>query len=148
MSTDDPAITTARRNLILGGAALCGTMAAAAAQEKWPTPKPVDEGATSGTKVEFPSIHAESERPGGGPPNPDPPGQRVGFAIMGLGRLALQNVLPAFASCKHARPVALVSGGPQKMSAVAQQYGIAADACYSYQAFDKLLPNPRGRRGL
>ena len=60
---------------------------------------------------------------------------------MGLGRLALQNVLPAFANCKHARPVALVSGGPQKMSAVAQQYGIAADACYSYQAFDKLLPN-------
>src|SRR6185369_7948501 len=86
--------------------------------------------------------HADTERPEGPPPNPDPPDGRVGFAIMGLGRLALENILPAFAECKHARPVALVSGDDAKMRAVAAQYGIAAASCYSYADVAKIKDNP------
>nr|WP_254244995.1 Gfo/Idh/MocA family oxidoreductase [Hymenobacter sp. BRD67] len=61
---------------------------------------------------------------------------------MGLGRLALTEILPAFGKSKHARPVALVSGDADKMSKVAQQYGIKASSCYSYQTYDNLKNNP------
>jgi predicted dehydrogenase len=101
----------------------------------------VDSGSVTAQQVTFPPIHAETERPDGPPPNPDPPERRVGFAIMGLGRLAVENILPAFAQSKHARPTALVSGDPAKMQAVAKQYGIAAANCYSYQDFRRIRDN-------
>ena len=45
------------------------------------------------------------------PLNPDAPStRRVGFAVVGLGHLTLKEILPAFGQCKHAKPVALVSG--------------------------------------
>ena len=40
---------------------------------------------------------------------------------MGLGRLALENILPAFAASKHARLTALISGDADKMHAIARQ---------------------------
>jgi predicted dehydrogenase len=61
---------------------------------------------------------------------------------MGLGRLALQNILPAFAQSKHARPVALISGDPQKMATIATQYGIAPNACYAYGDLERIRDNP------
>ncbi len=139
---DSPA--TSRRNLLkLGGFALgAGVLGAApAAAASGPPPQPVDEGAVGGGQVSFPSIQAVSEPACGRTPNPDPPTARVGFAIMGLGRLALENILPAFSACKHARPVALISGNADKMRTVAGQYGIAADACYSYQDFARIRRN-------
>ena len=71
-----------------------------------------------------------------------PPEQRVGFAIVGLGRLALEEILPAFAQSKKAKPVALVSGTPDKLQAVARQYGIAPEHCYDYASFDRIRDNP------
>lgn len=141
MASKYPGTDVVRRNLLLGGAALGGLASASAAQNPWPQPEPVDDGRVTGQQIEFPPIHAPSERPGGGPPNPDTPTQRVGFAIMGLGRLALENILPAFASCKHARPVALVSGNADKMRTIAGQYGIASDACYNYADFARIQSN-------
>jgi len=47
---------------------------------------------------------------------------------MGLGRLALGQILPAFAQCRLARPVALISGGAEKARVVAAQHGILPDA--------------------
>ena len=44
----------------------------------------------------------------------DPPEKRVGFAVMGLGRLALENILPAFAQAKHAKLTGFMSGNPSK----------------------------------
>jgi predicted dehydrogenase len=70
------------------------------------------------------------------------PEQRVGFAIVGLGRLALEEILPAFAQSMKAKPVALVSGSPEKLRTVAEQYGIKPEACYSYESFDQLRDNP------
>lgn len=102
----------------------------------------VDEGLVKGMDVSFPSIMAQSERPAPPLPNADPPARRVGFAIMGLGRLALAQILPAFAECKHARPVALISGDAGKARAIAAQYGIPVDACYDYADIDRIRDNP------
>ncbi|GGG56251.1 Gfo/Idh/MocA family protein [Hymenobacter glacieicola] len=81
--------------------------------------------------------------PQSGPvPTPLPPDKRVGYALVGLGHLTLEELLPAFGECKKSKPVALVSGSPEKLKKVAQQYGIKPDSCYSYQDYDKLKDNP------
>ncbi len=74
-------------------------------------------------------------------PTPLPPLQRVGYAVVGLGHLALEEILPALSGCKTSRLVALVSGSPEKLKKVSQQYGIDAQNCYSYQTFDQLKTN-------
>jgi hypothetical protein len=132
---------TSRRGFLVagglgaGGALMSGMSSVAVGTEE---ESPVDAGAVLGDGITFSPIHAETERPDGPPPNPAPPSRRVGFAIMGLGRLALQNILPAFSECKHAKPVALVSGSPAKMRTVAAQYGIPETACYSYADLERL----------
>jgi predicted dehydrogenase len=75
-------------------------------------------------------------------PTPMPPGQRVGYALVGLGHLTLEELLPAFGECKKSKPVALVSGSPEKLAKVAKQYGIKPASCYSYADYDKLKDNP------
>jgi predicted dehydrogenase len=75
-------------------------------------------------------------------PTPLPPDQRVGYAIVGLGHLTLEEILPAFGQCKKSKPVALVSGSPEKLAKVAKQYGIKPASCYSYADYDKLKDNP------
>jgi predicted dehydrogenase len=75
-------------------------------------------------------------------PTPLPPDQRVGYAIVGLGHLTLEEILPAFGQCKKSKPVALVSGSPEKLAKVAKQYGIQLASCYSYADYDKLKDNP------
>ncbi|MDB5339952.1 MAG: gfo/Idh/MocA family oxidoreductase [Planctomycetaceae bacterium] len=72
---------------------------------------------------------------------PEVPSKTIGFAIVGLGQLALEQVLPAFAKCKVARPVALVSGHPDKAKKVAAAYGIDPRNLYNYQTYDKLADN-------
>ncbi|WP_242662119.1 Gfo/Idh/MocA family protein [Teichococcus deserti] len=66
----------------------------------------------------------------------------MGFAIVGLGRLSLEELLPAFAECGFAKPAALVSGTPDKLQAVAKQYGVPEASCYDYASFDRLSDNP------
>ncbi len=76
-----------------------------------------------------------SERETSDAPAALPPDQRLGIAIVGLGRLSLEQILPAFGQSLRARPVALVSGDP---AIVAKQYGIGADHLYNYATFDRL----------
>ena len=130
-----------RRSLLVASALGLGTQALSKPTLA-ATPAGVDEGSVSGSKVSFAPIQAQTEPPGAPPPNPEPPDRRVGFAVMGLGRLALEQILPAFGECKQARPVALVSGNAAKMQAIATQYGIPATSCYSYADFPKIRDNP------
>lgn len=74
-------------------------------------------------------------------PTPLPASRRIGYAVVGLGHLALEEILPALNNCKKSKPVALVSGSPEKLKKVAAQYGISSANCYSYQTFDQIRNN-------
>jgi predicted dehydrogenase len=69
--------------------------------------------------------------------------RKLGVAIVGLGKLAIEEVMPAFAKCKYAEPVALVSGHPDKAKRVAAAYELPTDAIYDYAGYEKLANNPR-----
>ncbi len=119
-----------------GGAVTVPAAAAAAAEQV------VDTGSIEGGKVTFPAWTAATERPAGPPPAPLPPAERVGFAVLGLGRLALEEILPAFGAAKRARLVALISGTPDKAKLVASQHGVAPDAVYGYGDWAAIKANP------
>lgn len=133
-----------RRTLVgLAATGVAGVLASTGvAAATFVPPSPVDTGAVADGSVKFPAWRDAADTPSPPPPSPMPPDQRVGFAIVGLGRLAIEQILPAFASSMKARPVALVSGSPDKLRLVARQYGIAAAACYSYEDFDRIRDNP------
>ncbi len=133
-----------RRTLFgLAGTGVAGVLVStAAAAAPFVPPSPVDTGSVAEGTIKFPPWRDPADTPSGPPPAPLPPKERVGFAIVGLGRLAIEQILPAFGRSMKARPVALVSGSPDKMRLVAQQYGIDPAACYSYEQFDAIRDNP------
>ena len=66
----------------------------------------------------------------------------IGFALVGIGSLSMGQLLPAFAKCKVAQPVALVSGHPDKAQQQAAKYGIDPKNIYNYENFDSIKDNP------
>jgi predicted dehydrogenase len=98
--------------------------------------------ATDPGRIVFPPISAPSEAPEKPKPLPLPDAQKVGFALVGLGRLTMNQLLPAFAKTRFAKPVALVSGDRAKALKVAAQYGIAERSVYDYGNFDRIADNP------
>jgi len=74
---------------------------------------------------------------------PEPPGKKLGWAIVGLGNLAINQILPAFARCEKSKVVAFVSGTPEKARKLALRYGVEARNIYNYQTYDRLQDNPQ-----
>ncbi len=84
------------------------------------------------------------------PPDKQPPTlnvptreQQLGWAIVGLGQLTLEQILPAFGLCNSSYPAALVSGHPEKARQLAGVYGIDAQAIYGYEDFERIRDNGR-----
>jgi predicted dehydrogenase len=73
---------------------------------------------------------------------PDPPGKKLGWAIVGLGSLSINQILPAFAKCEKSKVVAFVSGHPDKANKLALRYGVDARNIYNYQNYDTIRDNP------
>ncbi len=73
---------------------------------------------------------------------PDPPGKKLGWAIVGLGNLAIHQILPAFAKCEKSKVVAFVSGHPDKANKLALRYGVNPKNIYNYQNYDSIKDNP------
>jgi predicted dehydrogenase len=73
---------------------------------------------------------------------PDPPGKKLGWAIVGLGNLAIHEILPAFAKCEKSRVTVLVSGHPDKANKLALRYGVNPKNIYNYQNYDHIKDNP------
>lgn len=84
---------------------------------------------------------ARSERRAAPEQPPLPPAKRVGFAIVGLGRLSLESLLPALASCKLARLAAVMTNDRDKGVRVLRQYGAPDQAVYGYDDWDALGGN-------
>jgi predicted dehydrogenase len=120
-----------------GGAASLMLASQSSAQE----PAPVDRGAVQNGAVKFPPIAAGSEAQEEPAEPPLAPKARVGFAVLALGRLSVEQILPAFAQTKKCKLTALVSGAPEKLTALGEQYGISAANQYSYDQFDKIAQN-------
>lgn len=104
-------------------------------------PQPIDVGQVEQQRVTFENWKGEGDRPEPQPPTPRAPHKRLGVAIVGLGRLTLNQILPAFSQSQLARPVALVSGRPEKARAVAAQYGIDPAAVYHYDEMARMAEN-------
>lgn len=70
-----------------------------------------------------------------------PESKKIGYAVVGLGHLSLEEILPALQQCKKSRIAALVSGHPEKMQKTGLMYGVPADSQYSYENFDEIALN-------
>lgn len=70
-----------------------------------------------------------------------PEGKKLGYAVVGLGHLSLEELLPALQQCKKSRIAALVSGHPEKLKRTGLMYGVPASSQYSYENFDQIAEN-------
>jgi hypothetical protein len=73
---------------------------------------------------------------------PPVPGKKLGWALVGLGNLAIFQVLPAFAKTEKSKLVAFVSGRPDKAKQLAARYGVTDKNIYNYDNFDTIANNP------
>ena len=127
-----------RRTMLAATAGIFGTGVASAQQGS----EDVHAiGTVSQGKVELPPLHAASEV-NAPTPNGDPMTRRLGIAVVGLGHLSLEEILPAFGQAKSVRVTALVSGHRDKAMAVAAQHGVPARNVYDYAGFDSIKDNP------
>ena len=90
----------------------------------------------------LPPLLASSEAEKNDPPEVRAPDKRLGVALVGLGRLALQQILPAFGASRSCKVAALVTGDRDKGNAVAAQYGVNPKHVLDYQNYDRLKELP------
>jgi len=96
--------------------------------------------AIAGTAIASPGGDAIAE-PQARPTLPDK--DKIGFAVVGLGKLALNQIIPGLKTAKSAKLVAVVSGDPAKARRVAAENGLPADAIYNYTDYDRMAKDPR-----
>jgi predicted dehydrogenase len=92
--------------------------------------------------VKLPPLHAATEAAEKTPGPFESRTQRVGFAVVGLGDLAINQILPAFAKSKSCKVTALVSGDRTKALKLAAQYDVKESSIYDYAHYDQLATNP------
>jgi len=70
------------------------------------------------------------------------PNKKLGFAFVGIGSLCMNQLLPGIMKSKRCKPVALVSGHPDKARQQARKYGVNEKNIYNYENFDTIRDNP------
>lgn len=68
--------------------------------------------------------------------------RKLGYCIVGLGRISMQHFMPATKTSQYARVTAIVSGHRDKAGRLAAEYGVAAKNIYSYDNYDGIAGNP------
>lgn len=133
---------------ILAGAVLTG--AAALTVERLSGQGHPESSPASGSSLIRPAAPGVPEDPQLAPPDKQPPTlnvptreQQLGWAIVGLGKLTVEEILPAFGACKSSYPAALVSGHPEKARQLADIYGVDPRAIYGYEDFERIRDNGR-----
>ena len=127
-----------RRTLLGSTAGLVTLAAGGAAAADQP---PALLGTVDGNTLSLPPLMNPTDAEGH-VANLDPPGRRLGVAVVGLGHLSLLEILPGLAQTRHVRVTALVSGERAKAEAVGAQYGVKPEGLYDYAGFDRLRDNP------
>ncbi|KQR41314.1 Gfo/Idh/MocA family protein [Deinococcus sp. Leaf326] len=69
---------------------------------------------------------------------PETQSRRVGFAIVGIGELSAEELIPAARTSEHAYVAALVTGERGKGEAFALSLGLTPDDVYTYEEYDRL----------
>jgi predicted dehydrogenase len=132
-----------RRALVGTAAAGIAAIGATRAQAALPTDEPPALfGTVAGDRVTLPPLHDTSTDSDPPTINVTPLNKRLGVAVVGLGHLALNQILPAFGRAKDVKVTALVSGEPDKARVIAAQYGVPQTHLYDYTTFDRLRDNP------
>ncbi|HXX68906.1 MAG TPA: Gfo/Idh/MocA family oxidoreductase [Polyangiaceae bacterium] len=70
-----------------------------------------------------------------------PSGRSVGVAVVGLGKLSLNEILPALTQTSLCHLAAVVSGHPEKAARVAEQYGLPSKNILTYETYDRIAEN-------
>jgi predicted dehydrogenase len=69
-------------------------------------------------------------------------GQRkVGYCIVGLGRISMQHFMPACKMSQRCQVTALVSGHREKAEKMAAEYNVPAKNIFSYDNYDEIADN-------
>ena len=67
---------------------------------------------------------------------------RLGFALVGLGRLSTNQIAPALPKTERCQLVGIVSGSDAKRSEWQQKYSLEEKNIYDYRNFDAIADNP------
>ena len=67
--------------------------------------------------------------------------KKFGYAVVGLGNYAVNQIMPRLALCEHSYLAALVSGTPAKLEKYGAQYNIPKTHQYNYQNYDAIADN-------
>jgi predicted dehydrogenase len=73
---------------------------------------------------------------------PEPPGPQLGWALVGLGSLSINQLMPAFADCEKSALTGFVSGDRAKAEKLAARYGVDTKNIYNYDNFDTIRDDP------
>lgn len=87
-----------------------------------------------------PAIAQPASKPAKEPPLSDE--KKLGWAVVGLGKFATQQIIPSFAQCKQSKLVALVSDDRNKAESYARQYNVNPKNIYNYENYDSIRNNP------
>jgi predicted dehydrogenase len=69
--------------------------------------------------------------------------QKVGYCIIGLGRISMGHFMPAVLTSQNSRITGIVSGHRDKALKMAGQYGVPESSIYSYENCDEMRNNPQ-----
>jgi glucose-fructose oxidoreductase len=72
----------------------------------------------------------------------DKPPRKLGLALCGLGRYAVNELAASLLETKNVRLVGAVTGTPAKGLALSKQHGFSEKSIYSYEEMGKLADNP------
>lgn len=68
--------------------------------------------------------------------------RKVGYCIVGLGRISMGHFMPAVKMSAKSKVTALVSGHRDKAERMAAEYGVPSRSIYSYENYDEISKNP------
>jgi len=84
----------------------------------------------------FAQAAAGQPMPGDAAPQPEVPGERMRWAIVGLGSFGINQVIPGFADARQSRMTAFVSGNAAKARDLGARHGVSR--FYDYANYDAM----------